>query len=96
MTEEIHAAYRDADMKLLADDELYCNSLVKIKQKESGALVPFVWNNAQRKLHDLLEDQKRRTGKIRARVLKYRQGGISTYKNVSAADAVVWLRNGSP
>lgn len=66
-------------MRILADDELYCRSLVKIKQKESGALVRFTWNNAQRKLHAILEDQKQRTGKVRALVGKYRQGGVSTY-----------------
>jgi hypothetical protein len=73
------AAYAYADAQLMADDELYCRNLVKIKQKESGALVSFTWNNAQRKLHELLEEQKRKTGRVRALILKYRQGGISTY-----------------
>ena len=72
-------AYRAADALMFGDDELYCSSLVKIKNKDSGAMVPFRWNNAQRKLHALLEEQRARTGKVRALVLKYRQGGISTY-----------------
>lgn len=73
------AAYRDTDMTFLASDEAYCRALVKIKDKNSGALMRFTWNNAQRKLHALLEEQKERTGMVRALVLKYRQGGISTY-----------------
>src|SRR6476620_10219740 len=36
-------------------------------------------NKAQLYLHERLEEQKRKTGKVRALVLKGRQQGISTY-----------------
>lgn len=45
---------------------------------KSGGLQPFIWNDAQRKLHAILEEQKAKTGRVRAIVLKARQMGIST------------------
>jgi hypothetical protein len=71
----------DADRmlaQLLADDELYCSTNLKIRDKR-GSIVPFVWNEAQRQLHARLEQQLARKGWIRAIVLKGRQQGISTY-----------------
>jgi hypothetical protein len=44
-----------------------------------GRLVPFIFNRAQRYVHERLEQQKRELGYIRALVLKGRQQGISTY-----------------
>ncbi|WP_231652752.1 hypothetical protein [Pseudomonas californiensis] len=41
--------------------------------------MPFVWNDAQRQLHERLELQLSLAGWIRAIVLKGRQQGISTY-----------------
>jgi hypothetical protein len=41
--------------------------------------VPFTFNAAQRELHRRLEEQKAKTGRVRAIVLKARQMGISTY-----------------
>ena len=41
--------------------------------------MPFVFNAAQLELHKRLEEQKAKTGKVRAIVLKARQMGISTY-----------------
>lgn len=64
--------------QLLANDELYCARNLKIRTKE-GAIVPFLWNDSQRKLHEMLEQQKAETGRVRAIVLKGRQQGISTY-----------------
>jgi hypothetical protein len=65
--------------------DLYMNSLpffsrkaLKIKTKR-GELAPFVFNKAQEYLHKRLEDQKKRTGKVRALILKGRQQGCSTY-----------------
>lgn len=58
--------------------EPYAAHCLKVADK-SGDTVPFVFNLAQRKLHERLEDQKARTGKVRALVLKGRQMGISTY-----------------
>lgn len=70
---------REMDMMMMSRLDLYCLELVKIKDKSSGAMVPLNFKKSQRLVHDRLEAQKRQTGKVRALVLKYRQGGISTY-----------------
>ena len=54
---------------------VYC---AKIKGKD-GSLKPFIWNRAQRYVHEQLEKQRSETGKVRALILKGRQQGISTY-----------------
>ncbi|MGS0735561.1 hypothetical protein ACVBEG_03145 [Pseudomonas sp. GG8] len=64
--------------KLITDDELYCARNLKIRTKE-GAILPFIWNDAQRILHARLEEQLSLRGWIRAIVLKGRQQGCSTY-----------------
>ena len=46
---------------------------------KSGAKTPFIFNQAQRVIHERLEQQLKETGKVRAIVLKARQMGISTY-----------------
>jgi hypothetical protein len=46
---------------------------------KSGPLEPFVFNVAQKKLHEIAEAQKAKTGRVRLLVLKARQLGISTY-----------------
>lgn len=66
-------------MAVLVDDlEVFCAQCMRIKTK-SGEMVPFMWNTSQQIVHQMLEKQLKETGKIRALVLKYRQGGISTY-----------------
>lgn len=44
-----------------------------------GPLTPFLLNRAQEYIHKRLEEQLRKTGKIRALILKGRQQGCSTY-----------------
>src|SRR5262245_63974291 len=51
---------------------------LKIRPKV-GSLAPFTLNTAQLKLHQLIEDQRVRTGRVRVIVLKARQLGVSTY-----------------
>lgn len=75
----LQAAYAAADAVMMNNLEAYCLQAVKIKDKGSGALIPFAWNKAQRIVHERLQDQLARTGMVRALILKYRQGGISTY-----------------
>ena len=68
-----------AGIKALVESlELFSIECLKIADK-SGEKRPFVFNEAQRYIHDLLEKQKRETGKVRAIVLKGRQQGVSTY-----------------
>lgn len=65
-------------LKRLEDFTLYAPFALKIRTK-SNSLAPFVLNRVQLHIHDLLEQQKRETGKVRAMLLKGRQQGCSTY-----------------
>lgn len=60
------------------DLRYFCRKALRIKLKEGGD-APFVWNKAQEYLHARIEDQIRRTGRVRMFILKGRQQGISTY-----------------
>ena len=68
----------DRATRLATDLEFYAAELLKIRPK-AGALAPFIFNPAQRALHQKLEAQKAKTGRVRVIVLKARQMGISTY-----------------
>jgi hypothetical protein len=58
--------------------EQYATQVLKISTKNQG-LSPLVFNSAQRYIHDQLEAQLQKTGKVRAVILKGRQQGCSTY-----------------
>jgi len=60
------------------DIKLHCETCLKVKAK-SGKVVPFRLNRAQRYIHQLIEEQRARTGMVRAIILKGRQQGASTY-----------------
>lgn len=65
--------------QLLRDDlELYARNCLFIRTK-TGQVAPFVFNRAQAFIHARLEEQKAKTGKVRALILKGRQQGCSTY-----------------
>src|SRR2546423_12324843 len=68
----------DRAVRLDSDLEYFAAELLKIRPK-AGSLARFIFNEAQRELHRRLEEQKAKTGKVRAIVLKARQMGISTY-----------------
>lgn len=68
---ETIAAYRQ-------DFPRYAAACLKIRDK-AGDIVPFVLNEPQRLIHERLEAQRERTGKVRAAILKGRQQGCSTY-----------------
>ena len=65
-------------LRLKSDFQFYATRCLKIRTK-SGAIEPLSLNRAQLFLHEKLEEQRQRTGRIRALVLKGRQQGISTY-----------------
>jgi hypothetical protein len=65
-------------IRLDTDLEFFAAERLKIRPK-AGSLAPFLFNPAQRELHRRLEEQKAKTGRVRAIVLKARQMGISTY-----------------
>lgn len=69
---------REIRLRLRDDLEYYAPRCLKIRAK-SGAVYPFRLNAAQTYLHRRLEEQKAKTGKVRALVLKGRQQGCSTY-----------------
>lgn len=56
----------------------YAQKCLKIRTK-SGAVEPFKFNKAQKHLHQRIEAQKLRIGKVRVLALKGRQQGCSTY-----------------
>lgn len=64
--------------RLKDDFEHYASKCLKIRTK-SGQIRPFILNAAQRHIHERLEDQRKRTGKVRAIIVKGRQQGASTY-----------------
>lgn len=57
---------------------LAASRLFKVRNK-AGQIVPFIMNEAQFELHRQLEEQRERTGMVRALILKGRQQGVSTY-----------------
>lgn len=64
--------------RLQNDLAYYCKRTLKIKPK-IGPLEPFVFNTAQTYLHERIEAQKKRLGKVRVLIVKGRQQGCSTY-----------------
>ncbi|MFB6449268.1 hypothetical protein [Bradyrhizobium tunisiense] len=69
---------RTIRLRLRSNLEYYALKCLKIRTK-SGAIQALSFNRAQRYIHERLEDQKRRTGRVRALILKGRQQGCSTY-----------------
>jgi hypothetical protein len=69
---------RSIRLRLKSDLEHYASRCLKIRTK-AGTIVPLFFNRMQRHLHAKLEEQRERTGKVRAVVLKGRQQGCSTY-----------------
>lgn len=64
--------------RLFVDLPLYAENQLYIKPK-SGPLIPFKMNRAQLYLHERIEEQKKRIGRVRIIILKGRQQGCSTY-----------------
>lgn len=70
---------RELALRRLRDNfELFSVHCLEVKNKRAK-LVPFIFNRAQRHVHEQLERQKKETGRVRALILKGRQQGISTY-----------------
>src|SRR5262245_48891446 len=69
---------REIRQKSATDYELFAREFLRIRSK-SGAISALAFNRAQRHIHERLEEQKARTGRVRAMILKGRQQGCSTY-----------------
>lgn len=64
--------------RLKDDFEHYASKCLTIVPKK-GQFVPFTLNRAQKYIHAKVEEQRRKTGMVRAVLLKGRQQGCSTY-----------------
>lgn len=65
--------------RLEEDDVFYFKKCLKIIGKTGGEAIPLELNRAQMYAHNLIEDQLKRTGKVRAIIIKGRQQGFSTW-----------------
>jgi len=65
-------------LRLKDDFVHYAEKCLKIRVKE-GRVAPLKLNAAQTYIHERLEEQNKKTGKVRAIILKGRQQGCSTY-----------------
>lgn len=65
-------------IRLNNDFEYFARCCLQVRSK-TGKVVPFTLNRAQKRLHETLEAQVERTGKVRAVIVKGRQMGCSTY-----------------
>lgn len=74
----VSTAQLESLKRLRTDFPLYAEECLRIRAK-SGAIQPLTLNRAQRYVHEKLEEQRARTGKVRALLLKARQQGFSTY-----------------
>ena len=70
----------EADLAIRLDGDLayFAEHCLKIRPK-AGGTAPFLLNPAQLEVHARLEEQRKKTGRVRAIVLKARQMGVSTY-----------------
>ncbi len=73
----MNARERQIRQRLKDDFEHYGGRCLKIRTKD-GDIASLVLNTAQRYVHSRLENQLRRTGKVRGLILKGRQQGVST------------------
>lgn len=70
---------KEVHERLEKDDVFYFAKTLKIVGKKGGDLLPLKLNKAQLYAHNLVEEQKRKTGKVRAIIIKGRQQGFSTW-----------------
>ena len=78
MTEKIEDVEARFTRRCAEDFIFYAKNCLKIRPK-TGAPAPLKLWRCQQFLHDAIEDQLKRTGRVRKIVLKPRQIGISTY-----------------
>jgi len=71
---------REKETLYESDYRTFAKEQIKIRPKDvTKGLVSFQFNEAQDRIHEAIEEQRTRTGKVRAIILKARQQGISTY-----------------
>lgn len=62
----------------LRDFNYYREKFLRVRPRTGGERIPFIFNNAQRVLHERLEEEKATFGMIRALIPKARRMGVST------------------
>ena len=62
----------------MEDFPFYARNCLKIRTKDKG-LQPFILNSAQEDIHNKIQEQIDKTGRVRVILLKGRQQGASTY-----------------
>lgn len=72
-------ARAEVNRKLTEDFRFYAAKAPLCVKPKIGPVIPLRLNPAQNILHEKIEDQIARTGKVRIIVLKGRQQGVSTY-----------------
>ena len=75
---ERQLSQRTTRKRLDTDYPFFAGQHLRIRTK-SGAIKPLAFNRAQRHVHEALEDQLAKIGRVRALILKGRQQGCSTY-----------------
>ncbi len=70
--------HREIRLKLRDNLPHYAANCLKIRTK-AGFINPLVLNRAQHHIHEQLEEQRAKIGRVRALILKGRQQGCSTY-----------------
>ena len=82
------------ELRFLHDFEYWCVKCVKIKDKVTSQIIPFVLNRPQRRLVRLLESERRAGRPIRVIMLKARQWGGSTLVQIYFAWIQIIHRRG--
>ena len=77
--------------QLRTDLEFYARNCLFIRTKEAK-VEPFRFNRAQRYIHERLEEQRARLGRVRALILKGRQQGCSTYVGARYYHGTTWAK----
>lgn len=84
-------ASSDPRERLRDDLEFYARNCMFIRTKV-GKVESFHFNKAQRYIHERLEEQKAKTGRVRALILKGRQQGCSTYVGARYYHSTTWRK----
>ena len=78
LAKEVQKRKKLADYE--GDFELFSKEQIKILTKDSSmGFIPFEFNEAQKIVNKKIDEQLKRTGRVRAIVLKGRQMGLSTF-----------------
>jgi len=87
----LSAEEREIRLRYKRDFPHFAERCLRIRTK-SGELLALRLNSIQQYIHGRLEDQRALTGRVRALILKGRQGGVSTYTGARHYHQVIHRR----